>query len=114
MSILSELNSLLDGLGIPAETGVFSAAAPDEYAVVTPLADIYEVHADNHPCFEVQEARLSLFSKKNYIRRKNRIAAALLAAGFTITDRRYIGYENDTDFHHYAIDVAKAYLVKED
>jgi len=31
MSILSELNSLLDGLGIPIETGVFSGVPPDEY-----------------------------------------------------------------------------------
>ena len=34
---------------------------------------------------------------------------ALLGADFVITDRRYIGHEDDTGFHHYAIDVAKHY-----
>jgi hypothetical protein len=37
MSILLELNLLLDVLGIPIETGVFSGVPPDEYLVITPL-----------------------------------------------------------------------------
>jgi len=31
----------------------------------------------------------------------------------TITDRRYIGYENDTGYHHYAVDVAHYYEMEE-
>ncbi len=34
----------------------------------------------------------------------------LLEADFTITDRRYLGYEEDTE-HYFAIDVAKIYEV---
>ena len=68
----------------------------------------YELHADNAPD-ETQEARLSLFSKGNYMQRKKQLCNALLAADFTVTDRRYIGHEDDTGFHHYAIDVAKLY-----
>jgi len=30
-----------------------------------------------------------------------------------VTDRRYIGHEDDTDYHHYAIDVAKEYELQE-
>jgi len=41
MSILSELHSLLDGLGIPIETGVFSGVPPDEYLVITPMTDTF-------------------------------------------------------------------------
>lgn len=37
MSILKELNTILDGLGISVETGVFKGKAPDEYAVITPM-----------------------------------------------------------------------------
>lgn len=76
MSILSEINSVVSTLDIPIETGVFSAAAPDEYVVVTPLADSYELHADNAPGFETQEARLSLFSKGNYMKRKKQLSKA--------------------------------------
>jgi len=109
MTFLEDINTLLSGLGLPVETGVFSDKAPDEYIVITPMADTYDLHADNLPQFETQEARLSLFSKGNYIRRKNEIVKALLAAGFTITARQYIGHEDDTGYHHYATDVAKIY-----
>ena len=33
--------------------------------------------------------------------------------GMTITDRRYIGHEDDTGYHHYAIDVAHHYELEE-
>jgi len=69
MSILSELNSLLDGLGIPIETGVFSGVPPDEYLVITPMTDTFEVFADNRPQAETQEVRLSLFVKGSYTAR---------------------------------------------
>jgi hypothetical protein len=106
MSLLSDLNDLLGTLGVSSETGVFSGQAPEEYVVVTPLADVFAVHADNRPHAEVQEVRLSLFSKGNYRQRKGQIVRMLLDSGFTITDRRYIGHEDDTGYHHYAIDVA--------
>ena len=99
--------------GLPVETGVFSDEPPGEYVVVTPLADTYELHADNLPGYETQEARLSLFSKGNYLKRKGQLSNALLAADFVITDRRYIGHEDDTGYHHYAIDVAKLYGLEE-
>lgn len=114
MSLLSDLNTLLDTLGIPAATGVFDGKAPDEYIVVTPLADTFGVHADNRPQNEVQEARLSFFSENNYRQRKNQIVRALLDSGITVTDRRYIGHEDDTGYHHYAIDVARNYELQED
>lgn len=113
MSILLELNRIVDGLGILVEAGVFKDKAPDEYVVITPLADTFDVHADNRPQFEIQEARLSLFSKNNYQVRKNQLVRAFLDADFTVTDRRYIGHEDDTDYHHYAIDVAKEYELQE-
>jgi hypothetical protein len=113
MSILTELNSLLNGLQIPVETGVFSGKAPDEYIVITPMADVFELHADNRPQLETQEARLSLYSKGNYLQRKRQTVSALLAADFTVTARMYVGREDDTGYHHYAIDVAKNYELED-
>ncbi len=113
MSLLSELKTVIEAVGLPVETGVFSDEPPDEYVVVTPLADTYELHADNLPEYEIQEARLSLFSRDNYLKRKKQLSKALLAADFSITDRRYIGHEDDTGYHHYAIDVAKLYRLEE-
>lgn len=109
MSILEELNTLLTGMGLSVEAGIFSGAPPDEYLVITPLADTFEGYADDLPQQEMQEARLSLFSKGSYTARKNQIVRSLLENNFTVTDRRYIGHEDDTNFHQYAIDVAKGY-----
>ena len=109
MSILAELNGVLADLKIPVETGVFSGVPPNEYCVLTPLTDSFALFGDNMPQMEVSEVRVSLFCKGNYIKRKNQMAAALLAAGFAITGRRYVGHEEDTGYNHYAIDVAKEY-----
>ena len=113
MSILSELTTIVSAIPLPVETGVFSDKAPDEYVVLLPLSDIFELHADNLPGFDVQEVRISLFSKGNYQQRKKQIIAALLSDDFTVTERRYIGHEDDTGYHHYAIDVAKNYGMEE-
>lgn len=106
-SILEELIVLVEGLGIPVETGIFSEKAPKEYVVITPLSDMNEVFADNRPHFEIQEARLSLFSKRNYQQTKTALIAALIFGDFVITGRRYVEHEDDTGYHHYSIDVQK-------
>ena len=113
MSLLSELNTIAGGCGIPVETGVFTDPAPDTYLVLTPLSDTFDLHADNRPSVDVQEVRLSLFCKENYTKIKNTLVRALLAADVTVTDRRYIGHEDNTGYHHYAIDVAKSYVWEE-
>ena len=107
MSVLSDINSTLGKLDIPLETGVFSETAPDTYIVVVPLTDTFGVNADNSPTYDVQEARISLYSKGNYGADKNRIVRLLLSEDFTITGRQYIGFEADTGYHHYVVDVAK-------
>ena len=112
MSLIQELNDLLSPI-IPVETGVFSKSTPDRYVVITPLADTFELYSDDRPRHETQEARLSLFDKGSYTAMKNQIVRSLLNAEFTITDRRYVGHEDDTGFHHYAIDVAKIYELEE-
>nr|DAZ62520.1 MAG TPA: Protein of unknown function (DUF806) [Caudoviricetes sp.] len=109
MSILEDITAVLHRMRIAVETGVFVDTAPDMYTVITPLSDVFELHADNAPRIDVQEARISIFIKGNYVELKNAIVKALLNDGFTITDRRYIGYETGTGYHHYAVDAAKHY-----
>lgn len=113
MSILTELTSFFNSILIPVETGVFSDTAPDLYVVITPIADTFGYFADNRPNFDVQEARISLFSKGNYQQSNTQIVGDLLELDFTLTDRRYLGYENDTGYHHVAIDVEKHYGLEE-
>ena len=113
MSLLAELNTLAQAQGLGVETGVFSGTPPNEYLVLTPLVDTFDLHADNSPGVEVQEVRLSLFTKGSYTKRKNALVRALLAADITITERRYVGHDDDTGYHNYAIDVAKHYEMEE-
>ena len=113
MSVLADIQTALSVLGIPIETGVFTDTAPAKYIVVVPIADTFDLHADNAPGIDVQEARLSLYVQGNYMADKKALVKTLLGADFTITDRRYIGYETETGYHHYAVDVAKHYEMEE-
>ncbi len=112
MSILSELNTLLSPV-LPLETGIYSGTAPDEYLVLIPLTDTLDFFTDDKPLAEISEVRISIYSKGNYNEVKNTITNSLLQAEFTITDRRYLEFEEDTLYHHYAIDVAKNYEMEE-
>ena len=109
MSVLADIQTALSALDIPIETGVFTDTAPAKYIVVVPIGDTFDLHADNAPGIDVQEARLSLYVQGNYMADKKALVKTLLGAYFTITDRRYIGYETETGYHHYAVDVAKYY-----
>lgn len=113
MSLLSELSAIAKKLKIPAQTSVYFGKAPDEYLVFTPLYDRFELHADNAPTADVQEVRISLFSKGNYTRTVSRIVKALLSGDITVTARKYVGHEDDTGYNYYAIDVAKEYGLEE-
>ena len=113
MSLLSDLQETLSALPVPVETGVFTDEAPAQYIVIVPLSDIFDLHADNTPGIDIQEVRLSLYSQGSYTSVKNRLVKALLAAGYTITDRQYIGYETETGYHHYNVDVAQYYEMEE-
>lgn len=114
MNILSEVKTLLETLNIPIETGVFSDKAPDEYIILVPLADSFPLNADDEPQTDKQELRISIFTKSNYIKLKNSITGRLITHFFYITDRRYNGYETDTGYHQYTIDVAKTYDIEEE
>jgi len=111
--ILDELVTIMDGLRIPVETASFSGKVPDQYVVLTPMEDTFEIFADNTPQMDVCSARVSLFSKTNYLYTKDLLVDALMNAGFTITLRRYIGREDDSGYHHYVIDVDKEYIFEE-
>ena len=113
MSLLSELAEIAKRLKIPARTAMYSGKPPDEYLVFTPLYDSFERHADNAPNADVQEVRISLFSKGNYSRTASQLIKALLSADITITARKYVGHEDNTGYHHYAVDTAKNYEMEE-
>lgn len=113
MSLLADLNTIAGRVGLPVETGVFSGIAPTEYLVLTPMSDSFDIHGDNTPGVDVQEVRISLFTKGSYTKWKKNLVQAILAADITITERRYVGHDDDTGYHNYAIDVANYYELEE-
>ena len=114
MNILEELQTVLNPLGLPNETGVFTNQAPDEYLVITPLIDEFDHYADDKPLADVQEARISIFAKTNYQQIKNQVVRAVLAAGMSVTARQFIEYETETGYFHYNMDVAHFYETEEE
>lgn len=113
MSILADVKELLEPLNVPIAAGIYKGNAPDTYIVLVPLSDTFELHADNLPNAEVQELRISIYTKGNYKKLTNQIVKKLINAEFTVTDRRYIGYETETDYFHYVVDIAKNYELEE-
>ncbi len=113
MSLLQDIQTALKPLGIPMETGVFKESAPEQYIVVVPLSDTFDLFSDNQPGVTVQETRISLYTQGSYTAAKAAIVRALLRAELTITAQQYIGYEADTGYHHYNIDAAHYYEEEE-
>ena len=105
--LLENLSHIAKQLGLAYTVSCYTASpAPDTYLVFTPLTDSFDIFADNTPGIEIEEARISLFTKTNYLALRDQITKALISARLVITARRYIGYEDDTGFHHYSIDVS--------
>lgn len=105
--LLENLSHIAKQLGLAYAVSCYTdSPAPDTYLVFTPLTDSLEVFADNTPGIEVEEVRIALFTKTNYLALRDQITKALISARLVITGRRYIGYEADTGFHHYSIDVS--------
>lgn len=106
-ALLEQLSRIAEALKLPYAVGLYTdAPAPDAYLVFTPLADTFEVFADNTPGIEIEEVRIALFTKTNYLALRDQLTRTLLDADLVVTARRYIGFEPDTGFHHYSIDVA--------
>jgi hypothetical protein len=110
MSLLENLCELLDTLWFPHFTAEFPDVPPPEYCVLVPIADTFSLQGDGAPLDELQEVRLSLFSQKNYLTAARKITKAALEAGIIVTSRTYVGYENETKFHHYALDLSKNFF----
>ena len=66
MSILEDLTSLLARKGIPVETGIFSDEAPEAYIVIVPLADTFDLHADNAPGVDTGSSAVPVFQRQLY------------------------------------------------
>ena len=82
MNALSEIGEILTAMKIPWQTGAYTEPAPDQYVVLVPLSDTFDIMADNRPQFDVQAVRLSIFSKRNYNLIKNQLVRILLDADF--------------------------------
>lgn len=105
--LLENISQIAKQLGLTYAVSCYTdSPAPDTYLVFTPLTDSFEIFADNTPSVEIEQARISLFTKTNYLSLRNQITKALINARLIITARHYIGYEDDTGYHHYSIDIA--------
>jgi hypothetical protein len=106
MSFLSDLTSILSEINIPVKASMFFDTAPNEYVVVAPLTDDRSLYGDAQ--YAEQEACLSVYAKSgNYLDFRKMVLQALLGADIIITNRRYVGQEESTGYHHYAIDVMR-------
>lgn len=103
--LLEQLTTVCEAQGLPVRVGLFTdTPLPEAFVVLTPLVDTLTLYGDNTPRAQIEEARMSVYAQGNYLPLRDQLTAALLAAGVTITARSYIGFEDETGYHHYAID----------
>ena len=50
MNALSEIGEILTAMKIPWQTGAYTEPAPDQYVVLVPLGDTFDIMADNRRC----------------------------------------------------------------
>ena len=63
MSMLEELNTIVESAGLPVETGVFSKPAPTEYVVITPISEhftLFSSHLGKEAAHYVPEVEYEL------------------------------------------------------
>ena len=89
MNALSEIGEILTAMKIPWQTGAYTEPAPDQYVVLVPLCDTFDIMAYNRPQFDVQAVRLSVFSKGNYNLIKNQLVRPPPAAAPCGRKRRF-------------------------
>lgn len=110
MTLYETIKATLDTLSVSNAVGLWRGdPAPAEYCVITPIGDQF-IMADDAPIFNIPEARIVLYSNTNYLSKAKQITNALLSAGANITERTYLGYDDSTNYHAYAIGVE----IKED
>jgi hypothetical protein len=109
LSLLSELNTIIADIGLPVETGIFSGEAPETYTVLVPLVSLFDMHADDLPRVDIQEVRISLFCKNNYVATAEQLTHAVLAADMCVTARTYVDHDDETGYHQWSIDILKQY-----
>lgn len=110
--LLEHLTTICESLALPVRVALFThSPLPEAFVVLTPLVDTLTLHGDNTPGVEVEEVRLSAYARGNYLQLRDQLTNALLDAGVTITARSYIGFEDETGYHHYAIDTQTHHML---
>lgn len=97
---LSPLNVPVTVMENPTDSGM-----SDSFIVIVPENDNI-VYADDKPIAFTEGVELQLYCKGNYLGFRDEVTNALISADITIKSRRYLEYEQDTEYHHCIIEVA--------
>lgn len=106
MSIFEIIIDTLKPLNIPVAFNENLDKQSSQYVSMIPIQEGFIAYSDNKPGMEIIEVELAVYTKGNYIDLAREITRLLIEAGFTIRNRKYIEFKEDTKLHHYVIDVA--------
>ena len=111
--LLAELKPVVCATDVPLRTGFYriDEKSPATYVIMLPTSETYEFYADDRPYAETQEVTLLIFSKGDSTALRTRLAKDLFRAGFTVSGRRFDGYDSVTEYYQYSIVVSKCYEI---
>jgi len=101
---LETIGAALSPLSLPHGEGVFQGSpAVDHYVLVPDYDQGYE--ADNDDLFTDEAANIEFYIGGDYRPLVKLARAYLKAAGLSVMDGQYVGYDAETKKHHYALTV---------
>ena len=119
MNIIGELQELLAPIGLYVAECVYEGTPQLDgtkiierrFLLLTPLHEGYPDIADDAPLTESAQADINIYSPDNYLSIKEKVIRLLNDSEFSVVDRQYINYEENT--HHYVITVEKKVIYEE-
>lgn len=106
MTLNERIITALVPLGISVDVTEHTPDGAERFCVIIPASDNFECCADDRPISGTETAELALYCKGNYLAFRDETLKLLVGAGITVTDARYLEFENDTKYHHCIFDVA--------
>lgn len=106
MTLNERIITALVPLGISVDVTEHTPDGAERFCVIIPAADNFECCGDDRPLSGTETAELALYCKGNYLAFKDAVLKLLVDADITITNARYLEFEDDTNYHHYIFEVA--------
>lgn len=106
MTLNERIITALAPLDISVTVTEHTPDGAERFCVIIPEQDGFECCGDDRPISGTEQVELALYCQGNYLAYRDEVLKLLVGAGITVASGRYLGFEEDTKYHHYIYKVA--------